>query len=627
MVMSTSFSNKLIKVPQLASDPSGGVSGDMYYNTTSNKMRTHNGTSWQDVVATADDALLVKEIATPSTPASGYAKAYPKADGLWYGLDDTGAERKLGSGGGLDQFYTQDFESGSYSDFTASGTFTIANGARSSTAVLNGAKEAKFTRGSANDTISWSVVIPAGYCPSIIRGSFVYETGSSYVDNDIEIEVFNGATELSVINHQLKAGKSKHPFEFQTDAATADTTYTFKFKQATTGSWTDVYIDDLVISSREIARGSVVTDWETVTMTLTGVTTSSLTSKRRRIGDSYEYRMWATLSGTPSGTIYANLPSGNVIDTGKTQRASYPEGLGQAVCYDASTSTRYVGTVSADASDTTRVVMRGAGGAVWNATVPVSWVNTDELTVSFLVPIVGLSSNTTMSTDFGGRVIAYSARNGGASTTTIGTGWTQITNLTMQYDTVGGAGSNQYTIQESGYYLVETSVRSPGVGASRQIDLGIDINGSSQVQIAQWNNLVASSQAMGMSGSKVQYFTRGDVVKMVAKTSASTDAVGDYTPTHFSIMKIQSPQTLMGGEVVVLRAVKSSGSHTSTGNWVGVASYDTEVFDSHGSFNPTTGIYTFAQAGKYLLSASVGFVSNVTGTRGVRIDTTAGAVS
>lgn len=33
----------------LASDPSGGEAGDVYYNSSSNKLKVHNGTSWVDL--------------------------------------------------------------------------------------------------------------------------------------------------------------------------------------------------------------------------------------------------------------------------------------------------------------------------------------------------------------------------------------------------------------------------------------------------------------------------------------------------------------------------------------------------------------------------------------------------
>lgn len=41
-----------------------------------------------------------KQIATPSTPAAGYNKIYPKSDGKWYNLPPSGVESQLGGGGG-----------------------------------------------------------------------------------------------------------------------------------------------------------------------------------------------------------------------------------------------------------------------------------------------------------------------------------------------------------------------------------------------------------------------------------------------------------------------------------------------------------------------------------------------
>jgi len=44
---------------------------------------------------TSKGAFILGEIATPPTPAAGRAAIYPKADGLWYGVDDAGLETKL----------------------------------------------------------------------------------------------------------------------------------------------------------------------------------------------------------------------------------------------------------------------------------------------------------------------------------------------------------------------------------------------------------------------------------------------------------------------------------------------------------------------------------------------------
>ncbi|MHA2066261.1 MAG: hypothetical protein ACXABY_17965 [Candidatus Thorarchaeota archaeon] len=49
---------------------------------------------------TFDDALIEKEIATPSNPSAGYRKRYFKSDGLMYNLDSAGTESAIGGGGG-----------------------------------------------------------------------------------------------------------------------------------------------------------------------------------------------------------------------------------------------------------------------------------------------------------------------------------------------------------------------------------------------------------------------------------------------------------------------------------------------------------------------------------------------
>jgi hypothetical protein len=57
-------------------------------------------TDTQDLSAkTFTDGITFNEIATPSTPASGERKIYPKNDGKFYQLNDAGEEIELGAGG------------------------------------------------------------------------------------------------------------------------------------------------------------------------------------------------------------------------------------------------------------------------------------------------------------------------------------------------------------------------------------------------------------------------------------------------------------------------------------------------------------------------------------------------
>lgn len=45
---------------------------------------------------TVIDGLTIQEIATPTTPATGDQRFYPKSDGKWYQLDDAGVETEIG---------------------------------------------------------------------------------------------------------------------------------------------------------------------------------------------------------------------------------------------------------------------------------------------------------------------------------------------------------------------------------------------------------------------------------------------------------------------------------------------------------------------------------------------------
>ena len=41
--------NGAVRFVPLASDPASGEAGDVYYNSTDNKLRVYNGTSWIDL--------------------------------------------------------------------------------------------------------------------------------------------------------------------------------------------------------------------------------------------------------------------------------------------------------------------------------------------------------------------------------------------------------------------------------------------------------------------------------------------------------------------------------------------------------------------------------------------------
>jgi hypothetical protein len=567
---------------------------------------------------TFDDAVTLKDIASPTTPDSGYGKIYFKGDKL-YQMNDGGTESEVGSGsggGGINYVTNGEFETNVDGWDDSGGTLTIT---RSATTPLRGTASGVITNGANNDYIKYPFTIADADKAKILRISFDINTGA-LADNELQVSIYDAtnAVTISVVDGNIKAGVGRYIGEFQT--ASNSNSYELRITQiAEASGWTTVKIDNVQVGPREIARGSVVTDWVSYTPVITTqsgtITNFSPTGRWRRVGDMLELDLSGVFTsasvGTWSGVLFG-LPSGLVIDTSKTAPVTKTSLVGSAILRDAGTG-NYQGNVRIVSGGTTYLEVTNGLGAATQA-APFSWGDTDAMNGYARVPIVGWSSNTTMSTDFGGRVIAanYAAASGVSTDTS-----TPINFATKRIDktssvTTGAAW--KFTAPESGVYVVAaTLLSSSGTPAVYVYKNGVTTGQS----------VLSLSTTTLQNGVTMVELDGGQYIDLRAGSAATLFNTAENT---ISIHKIQSPQTLMGGEVEVLRAVKNSGTHTSTGNWQDVAAYDTEVFDSHGSFNPTTGIYTFAQAGKYLLSASVGFVSNVTGSRGARIDTTAGAV-
>lgn len=117
------------------------------------------------------------------------------------------------------------------------------------------------------------------------------------------------------------------------------------------------------------------------------------------------------------------------------------------------------------------------------------------------------------------------------------------------------------------------------------------------------------------SGSNPVSLNHSSISNTAPVTFNSSDAI-DF---HFSYRtNVAASASLSTTEAlfstVKVSAVKSSGNHTSTGNWQDVAW--TEISDPFNVFDGTT--FTAPKNGRYVFTGSLGFAANVTGARGVR---------
>ena len=166
---------------------------------------------------------------------------------------------------------------------------------------------------------------------------------------------------------------------------------------------TSMRIDALVVGPSSIQTGTAITDWQSYTPTTTGLTTSSVLGKYRRVGDSINVVIKVVASASSAKATFS-LPSGLSIDTAKqndSTTAYHQDILGVASLFLATANTYNTGTVRYNSATTVQCfqIADGANTArqdFWGNTVPGSWATGGTLELEFIVPVIGFSSNITM---------------------------------------------------------------------------------------------------------------------------------------------------------------------------------------------------------------------------------------
>jgi hypothetical protein len=226
-----------------------------------------------------------------------------------------------------------------------------------------------------------------------------------------------------------------------------------------------------------------------------------------------------------------------------------------------------------------------------------------------------------VSSDYGNRIIAFEGYNTGA---TIGTSATLIP-LTARVDTTASFNSstNKYVIPETGYYNVSFLLYTSAVNltTSQQVEGIVYVNTSNEV-ILMKSNGTGTSRTHSVSGSKVLFLKQGDTLELNALSGVATTANGSNDRTFMSINKIQSPETLAGGQVVAFE-----GNNTAGTNIAALAAIPfTAVRDTHNAWSGNT--YTVPVSGFYQISGAI-FTSAVNNTtsQGVNLDLFVNGVS
>lgn len=586
--------------------PTGAVVGTSDTQTLSNK--------------TFSDAPILAEIATPSTPSSGFGKIYFKSDGFLYQLNDDGTETKVGAGaGGINYITNSDLESNvtgyvAYADAAGvapvdgTGGSPTVTATRSTSSPLRGTASLLLTKDAANrqgEGISYDFTIAAADKAKVLQISFEYAIASgTYVDDDVRIYVYD-VTNATLIypapyllkNHTLAA--EKFGLEFQTSSSSTSYRLIFHVASTSASAYT-LKFDTISVGPQAKLYGSPITDWVTTPVPSSAITNLTTDGYQwRRVGDSVEVQFSGTFTGASSLlnlTPAQLLPNGISIDATKiaafvagANNDAAPVGMHEALDV---TGNGYRGIVTYNkTSNVFNLFNAGTDTALFT---PASG---DGIAIRIIVPILGWGSQVIMSNDASTRVVA--AFYTGTATGTISGADNNVTYGTKTSDTHNAYSSGTYTIPVTGFYNISASVEATATSTTYFL-MQIAVNGTIIAKNG-YRGVSTSASILPQVNAESIYLRAGDLVTIKSNTNGtggtySTD-FGGVTTNYFSINQCQGPSQIMASESVSAKYRSTVANNLVTDTIIDFATKD---WDSHGAV--TTGAswkFTAPISGEY----------------------------
>lgn len=470
--------------------------------------------------------------------------------------------------------------------------------------------------------LSGKMTVDRSDTAKVLNGSFSYEATSglfsatgALTTSSIAIWIYNvnaaawiqpaGSTGLT-----QGTGPGKVSFSFQTDGILANNVYQVALILNTTSTSTfQLTLNDFQLGPSIVQSGPIVTDWKQYTPTFNGFGSASGTFYSRRVGDTLEV-FGAFSPNVPTAaeariSIGFNGSNNNVIiDVGnKLPGASL---VGDAAVSSSGTTSFRWGiqgpttpqsyVTMNEQTSTSGITVSGLGNAI-SATG-----NTIE--VNFRVPIVGWSSNVQFSSDTDTRVVAASgAANNGTSVPT--STFTPIIWNTGVQDTHGALNqtTGTYTIPVSGWYKFDGvliwALASWSSSVSAQVQLFI--NGGSVRGLSALTITATATQNITNNFSYSSFFTAGTTINIEAfQNGGTTQSISGNS--FISISRLSGPSQIAASESVNMRATSAT---TAIGTSSAVVVFPNKLFDSHGGYNASTGVYTVPISGKYRVTSMI----------------------
>jgi hypothetical protein len=598
-------------------------------------------------VLTQDKESVIKEIATPATPSSGYGKIYFKADGKLYQLNDAGIETQVGSGAG-GAGVANFISNGSAEDNNTTGWGTYADAAGTSPVDGSG--------GTANVTISTSASSPligtysflmvkdavnrqgegweydftidSAYKAKVLQIDFEYlvssgtfAAGTSSTDSDVTVWIYDvtNAVVIQPSAYKLLSNSStlstKHSATFQ--SASNSTSYRLIFHVgSTSASAYTLKVDGISVSPEQYVYGTPVTDWQAYTPTLTGFgTPTNVQFQWRRVGDNVEVRGKFT-SGTSTATeARATLPSVTSADTGKIPSIQL---VGMAALSPTAANSRTV-LIEPSVGYVTFGITTAGPLTKANATLILS--SGETMSFFALVPVQGFSSSVQTSDQTDTRVVAASYQRSTSQSITVATD-TVVVYDTKRIDTHAAMNTSngRFYAPVSGFYRISASVFynsfTPAAGNPLQLRFRKRDIAGSVIEDLYKDNFTANAavgQEIALRSASQFFCNAGEQLEVVLwqNTSATRTTIANIN--FVEIERLSGPSAIAASESISA-IYQTSAGQSIPHNTATVIVFGTKVHDSHSAMNASTGVFTCPISGEYQISGGIYFSTAITAT-------------
>lgn len=431
---------------------------------------------------------------------------------------------------------------------------------------------------------------------SVIKITFDYSTTAGYADGDARVYIYDvtGTQIIEPVPTELLAGgNQKFVSYFQTST---NTSYRVGVHVSSTSTNAyDILIDNFIVGPATRSFGPVMTDWVPFTPSFNNLTTSFSEAYYRRSGDSLEVSFYGAVTGAVS-TISLNLPFGLQVDPSKidVNPSLAVQTCGTAMGFNGSTN---FAASTVTGLNNTSVNFRGPTGSLWTSNSPFVWGSGDSISGMFKVPIQGWSSSQQISDDADTRLVASKVTPSSSQSVASGVE-TALTNFTtVEYDKQNAFSGSIYTAPSSGVYTSKALINfSSNTSGARYVGFRITSATGSTDYIGPVTN-ASSSTSSFVSHNEEFELVKGDTVQLLAfQNSGSSLNIQAAGTGFFSVSKNQGPSQIAANELVACRYTSNSGQAVATNN---ILVYEDLVYDTHGSYNASTGVFTAPSSGKY----------------------------